>query len=134
VKRMNLSAHHVIAEAAKNSEELLAQQMKAMAEASHEVEYGKIDVQLKLFAEKMDYQHEKDRRLYESSRIAQENAHLSIIKHGEVVQALSKLSGVLHNGLLVSPDSKESGIPQPAPNQLPLNPTANDCTSAPRCM
>jgi hypothetical protein len=108
--------------------------MKAMAEASREVEHRKIDVQLKLFAEQMDYQCEKDWRLYESSRIAQENARLSIIKQGEVVQALSKISGVLRNGLLVSPNSKESGIPQPAPNQLPPNPTADDCTSAPRCM
>jgi hypothetical protein len=80
VKRKNLSTHHVIAEAAKSSGEFLAQQMKAMADASHELERRNIDVQLKLFAEQMEYQREKDRRLYESSRIAQENARLSIIK------------------------------------------------------
>jgi hypothetical protein len=51
VKRKNLSAHHVIVEAVKNSGALLAHEMKAMAEANHELERGKIDVQLKLFAE-----------------------------------------------------------------------------------
>jgi hypothetical protein len=72
--------------------------MKAMADASRELERGKIDVQLKLFAEQMEYQREKDHKLYESSRITQENAHLSIIKQGEVVQALTKLFGVLRSG------------------------------------
>jgi hypothetical protein len=41
----------VIVEAVKNSGALLAHEMKAMAEANHELERGKIDVQLKLFAE-----------------------------------------------------------------------------------
>jgi hypothetical protein len=50
----------------------------------------------------MKYQREKDRRLYESSRIAQENARLSIIKQEEVVQVLAKLSDILRSGLLVS--------------------------------
>jgi hypothetical protein len=80
VKRKNLFAHHVLAEAAKSSGELLAQEMKAMVEASRELECGKIDVQLKLFAEQMDYQRKKDRRLYKNARIAQENVRLSIIK------------------------------------------------------
>jgi hypothetical protein len=39
--------------------------MKAMAEASREVERGKIDVQLKLFTEQMDSQREKDRRKHD---------------------------------------------------------------------
>jgi hypothetical protein len=70
IKQKNLSAHHMLAEAAKSSREFLAQEMKAMAEANCELESMKIDVQLKLFTEQMDYQREKDQRLYENARIA----------------------------------------------------------------
>jgi hypothetical protein len=73
-----------------------------MAEASRELERSKIEVQLKVFSEQMDYQREKDRRLYENSRIAQENARLAIMKQGEIVGCLAKLSSVLSQGLLVS--------------------------------
>jgi hypothetical protein len=51
------------------SGELLAQEIKTMAEANRELERRKIDVQLKLFVEQMDYQREKDRRLYKNARI-----------------------------------------------------------------
>jgi hypothetical protein len=47
----------------------LAQEIKTMAEANRELERRKIDVQLKLFVEQMDYQREKDRRLYKNARI-----------------------------------------------------------------
>lgn len=43
-----------------------------------------MEIQLKLFAEQMEYQREKDRRVHE-------NAKLSIIKKGEVVECLSRL-------------------------------------------
>jgi hypothetical protein len=79
----------------------------------------------------MDYQREKDRRLYKNARIAQENAHLSIIKQGEVVQVLSKLSGVLRTGLFMILDSKNSTMLEAAPNVLLANPNLEDCTSAP---
>jgi hypothetical protein len=120
----------VIAKAAKTSGELLAHKMKAMAKASRELERGKIDVLLKLFVEQMDYQREKDKRLYKNTKIAQENARLSIIKQGEVVQALSKLFGVLRTGLFVTPDSKNNGLPGaglPVPHG---DPNLDDCTSA----
>jgi hypothetical protein len=76
VKQKNLFVHHVITDATKSSGELLAHQMKAMADINRELKYGKVDVQLKLFAEQMEYQCEKDRRLYKSSRIVHENARL----------------------------------------------------------
>jgi hypothetical protein len=54
----------------------MAMQMRDMAAASRDLEKNKIDVQLKLFLEQMEYQREKDRRLYETSVIANENAPL----------------------------------------------------------
>jgi hypothetical protein len=47
----------------------------------------------------MEYQREKDRRLYESSLIANENARLAIIKQGEVVSCLAQLSSVFIYGV-----------------------------------
>jgi hypothetical protein len=72
----------------------------------------------------MKYQREKDRRLYESSRIAQENARLSIIKQEEVVQVLAKLSDILRSGLLVSLDTNDMDKPRPAPNLPPSESSA----------
>jgi hypothetical protein len=76
VRQKSLSSHNVIAEATKASGEVMAMQMRDMAAASRDLEKNKIDVQLKLFLEQMEYQIEKDRRLYETSVIANENAPL----------------------------------------------------------
>ena len=46
----------VIAEATCASGEIMASRMKELAEASHELERSKIEVQLKLFGEQMEYQ------------------------------------------------------------------------------
>jgi hypothetical protein len=102
VRRKSLSGHNVIAEATKASGDVMATQMRDMATASRELERSKIDVQLKLFSEQMEYQREKDRRLYKNSLIANENARLAIIKQGEVVSCLAHLSTVLSMGLKVS--------------------------------
>jgi hypothetical protein len=102
VQRKSNASHNAIVEATRTSGEMMAMQMKQMAEASRDLERSKIDVQLKVFTEQMDYQREKDRRLYENSRIAQENARLAIMKQGEIVGYLAKLSSVLSQGLLVS--------------------------------
>jgi hypothetical protein len=80
----------------------MAMQMRDMAAASRELERSKIEVQLKLFSEQMEYQREKDRRLYESAIMANKNARLAIMKQGEVVSCLSQLSSVLKMGLNVS--------------------------------
>jgi hypothetical protein len=66
VQRKSISSHNVIAEATKASGEVMAMQMRNMAAASRDLERSKIDVQLKLFSEQMEYQREKDRRLYET--------------------------------------------------------------------
>ena len=58
----------------------MAFQLRQMAEASRDLEKSKIEVQLKLFVEQMDYAREKDGCLYENSLIANENARLAILK------------------------------------------------------
>jgi hypothetical protein len=102
VRRKSLSSHNIIADATKENGEVMAMQMRDMAAASRELERSKIEVQLKLFSKQIEYQQEKDRRLYESTMMANENAHLAIMKQGEVVSCLSQFSSVLKMGLNVS--------------------------------
>lgn len=89
VRRKNLSGHKLITEATKATGTVMASQMQEIADATFELEKSKIDVQLKLFSEQMEYQREKDRRIYESSILANENARLAILKQGEIVSCLS---------------------------------------------
>jgi hypothetical protein len=51
IHRKNVSGHNVIAEATRASGEVMASQMRDMAESSRELEPNKIEVQLKLFTE-----------------------------------------------------------------------------------
>jgi len=101
----------VIAEATKSTGALMAAQMQTIAEASRDLERSKIEVQLKLFSEQMQYQREKDRRMYEHASIANENARLAILKQGEIVNCLAQLSSVLGQGLTMS---NTHGIPPEA--------------------
>jgi hypothetical protein len=55
VWRKSLSGHNIIAEATKASGEVMAMQMRDMTSASRELEKSKIDVQLKLVSEQMEY-------------------------------------------------------------------------------
>ena len=102
VCQKSLSGHSLIAEATRASGDIMAGQMREMAKASRDLEQSKIEVQLKLFSEQMEYKHEKDRRLHKSSCIANENAKLAIEKQGEVVKCLAQLSSVLSMGLQLS--------------------------------
>ena len=92
--------HNVIAKATKAFGDIMASQLRQMAEASRDLEKSKIEVQLKLFAEQMDYAREKDHCLYENCLIANENACLAILKQGEVVSCLAQLSQVLSKGFI----------------------------------
>ena len=74
--------------------------MKLMAKASREIEQSKIEVQLKLFSERMAYAREKDLCLHESGLMANENAKLAIEKQGDVVKCLIELTYVLSRGML----------------------------------
>ena len=115
MKRKSLSGHTLITEATRASGEVLADQMREMAEAGHDIERSKIEVQLKLFTEKMQYQCEKDLKLHETSCIANENARLAILKQNEVVQCLTQLSSMLSMGLRL-PNGRSAGSePELAP-------------------
>ena len=104
VCRKPWSGHNVIGEAMKASDDVMASQLREMPRASRDLEKSKIEVQLKLFAEQMDYACEKDCRLYGKFVIANENAHLAILKYGEVVSCLAQLSQLL-NRVLTAPKS-----------------------------
>ena len=109
VRWKSMSSHNMIAEATKATGVVMAQHMQDIAESSRDLERSKIEVQLKLFSEKMSYQREKDRRLYENAVIANENARLSILKQGEVVTCLTNLSGVLSRSLIMT---SQQGVPK----------------------
>ena len=55
VQRKTRSAHNMIVEAMKASREVMAIQMRDMAIVSRYLEKNKIEVQLKLFSEQMEY-------------------------------------------------------------------------------
>ena len=131
VRRKNLTAHNVIAEATKATGNVLAQHMQDIAESSRELERSKIEVQLKLFSEQMEYQREKDWRIYENALAANENARLSILKQGDMVNFLVHLSSVLSKSLIMTsaasmPQStphEETTAPRPSCNAAPLQST-----------
>lgn len=123
VKRKSLSGHTLIAEATRATGDVMAGQMKEMVEASRDLERSKIDVQLKLFSENMQYQREKDLRLHESSVLANQNAKLAIMKQGEVVQCLAQLTSVLSMGLRPPSGRSTGSEPQAAPPFVTVNQT-----------
>ena len=130
-RRKNLTAHNVIAEATKATKNVLVQHMQDIAESSRELERSKIEVQLKLFSEQMEYQSEKDRRIYENALAANENACLSILKQGDMVNCLVHLSSVLSKSLIItsgasmlqSTPHEETTAPRPSCNAAPLQTT-----------
>lgn len=97
----------------------MAAQMQEIADASRELERSKIEVQLKLFTEQMEYQREKDRRMYENAAIANENARMAIRKQGEMVSCLSQLSSVLSTGLSMSTRLYNAPMPGHAQQAFP---------------
>jgi hypothetical protein len=102
VRRHTLSGHVALAEATKAIGDSMVAQMQELVGANRESERNRLEVQLKLFAEKMQYQRDKDQRLYEQGRLAAQNATLAIMKQGELVQCLFAMSKVLSVGFMVS--------------------------------
>ena len=128
VRRKNLTTHNIIAEVTKATGNVLAQHMQDIAESNRELERSKIEVQLKLFSEQMEYQREKDRRIYKSALAANENARLSILKQCDMVNCLAHLSIVLSKSLIMTsgasmPQStvdEETTAPRPSCNAAPV--------------
>jgi hypothetical protein len=58
--RRTSSAHAALAEATKATGDVMVAQMKEIVGATRETENNRLEVQLKLFAEKMQYQQDKD--------------------------------------------------------------------------
>lgn len=52
------------------------------------------EVQLRLFSKQMSFLREKDIRLNENAKVAQENARLAIEKQGELIRCLANMSAV----------------------------------------
>ena len=81
------------------------------------MERSKLEVQLKLFTKQMTYQREKDHRLYANVVAANENARLSILKQGKMVNCLAHLSSVLSKNLITSNSHAVMKIPEVAERQ-----------------
>lgn len=61
----------------------MVEQMAQMAGANQELESTKINQQLELFKEQMDYQRQRDHRLQEHAKMTNINTKLAIQKQGE---------------------------------------------------
>ena len=77
-------------------------QMQEIARANRDIERSKIEVQLKLFLEQMEYQREKDQRMNENAQMANKKVRLSILNQKKMVSCLAQLSTVLSKGLSMS--------------------------------
>lgn len=101
----------------------MAQKMHNIAELSRDLERSKMEVQLKLFSEQMAYQRDKDRRWYETIVAANENARLSVMKHGEIAHCLTQLSTVLDKSFNTSSKSNMPSILQQTSTHVSTLPT-----------
>lgn len=99
VRRKSISGHSIMAEATRATGNVMAGEMRAVAEVGRELERSKIQVQLNLFEKQMEYNRECDRRLHENAAVVNENAKLAIQKQGQVVQCLAHIAHVLRSGL-----------------------------------
>ena len=129
VRRKSISGHTLVADATKATGDLMTEQMKDIAECSRNLERSKIEVQLKLFNEQMEYQRQKDHRLYVNSLVANENARLSILKQGEMVNYLAQLSSVLSKSLLMTNGQESPSMPHAAYKEDPTS-HKYDCNAA----
>lgn len=82
--------------------------MKEISEASLQVERSKVDVQVKLFADQMAYQRDRDFRLHET-------AQMSILKQHEMVQCFRELTAVLGAGLAAGNPTNAHTVHPPIP-------------------
>jgi len=90
--------------------------MQDIVDATLKLEKSKIDVQLKLFSEQMEYQREKDCHIYKSNMLVNENVRLAILKQGKMVSCLLQHSSVLSKGLLSIENKEIQGLSEDTPN------------------
>ena len=99
IRRKSSGGISALVEVDKASGEAIATEMKEMTSMTKETESNKLEVQLRLFSEKMAYQREYDMQVYEQSLLAADNARLAILKQRKIVLALANISSVLSLGL-----------------------------------
>ena len=99
VRHKSMSGHSIMAEATRATGNVMAGEMRVVAEVGRELERSKIQVQLNLFDKQMEFNRERDRRLHENAAVVNENAKLAIQKQGQVVQCLAHIAHVLRSGL-----------------------------------
>lgn len=95
-----------------------------MTTASSEAERNKMNLQLKLFTEQMDYQLWQDGRLHDNACIANDNTKLAIEKQSELILCLSQLSSVFSSGCCGTSDMgvfSQSLVVPPMTSCLPTN-------------
>jgi len=104
IKKKYVSKQFVIVDATQCIGEAMATKMNQMADASRELENEKIEFQLKLFAEQLDYQRKRSMILQQTTRIANDNVRLAIDKQFGVVHCLSShlggLASIMSFGLI----------------------------------
>lgn len=77
----------------------MTNQLRDIAEASRDIERSKMELQMKLFSEQMEYQRHRDQRLHDHARNIDDNAKLAILKQSEVVHCLSELTAEFTTGV-----------------------------------
>lgn len=122
IRRKTISSHAMYVDVARANGEIMVQQLKDMSTLTRETEHKKMDIQLRLFSEHMDFLRTKDRRLHETSLLANQNALVAIQKQGELVKCLADIANVLGKGLGVF-STKETPPPPPTPLPNPETPT-----------
>lgn len=115
VRRKTMSGHSIIAEATHATGNVMAGDMRSIAEAGRKLERSKIQVQHNLFDKQMEYNRERDRRLHENAIVVNENAKLAIHKQGQVVQCLVHIAHVLRGSLPQRNNPPSTPKPQPVP-------------------
>ena len=115
IRRKSSAGVSALVDVTKSSSEAIASQIAEMTSVTKETESNKLEVQLRLFSEKMAYQRERDMRIYEQSLLAADNARLAILKQGEIALALGNISSVLSLGLKGHIDPRRSAS-TPDPN------------------
>jgi len=94
VRRQNNSTQSELVEAMRTTGAAMTSHLKEIAEVGR----SRMDLQLRLFTDQMDYQKERDLRLYENAILVNETAKLAVQKQSQVVSCLVHMSKVLTAG------------------------------------
>jgi hypothetical protein len=94
-----------------------------MSDMNKSTKEAKLEVQMRLFTEQMSFMLEKDQRINNNAKAAQENAKLAIEKEEELIRCLANISVVLGRGLGVGSE----GVPPPGTTHMICKAEARIC-------